>query len=53
MKVTFIRDYRGKATNEVFHPAGAVADFPKEIADYLASVEAVKVVKPARNKKAD
>ena len=42
--IKFIRNYRGKATNEQFFESGTEAEFDKETEEYLVEVEAAEQV---------
>ena len=48
--IKFIRNYRGKATNEQFFESGSEAEFDKEIEEYLVEVEAAEQVKVVKKK---
>lgn len=50
LMIKFIRNYRGKATNEQFFEAGTEAEFDKETEAYLVEVEAAEQVKVAKKK---
>lgn len=47
MLVRFLRDYRGKLTNETFHLAGTVVDMPNGEAMQLHAASVVSIEEPA------